>query len=882
MVRKSIRTGVNRSFRPLRRLFLFVSLTSLVFGAVIASMSKSASLQFEDVSTKSSKNGGVGSTVSFSDRLSPPSVAGSSGTNVRPGMERMATKHNLKHTPVFSNVRATGETERLKRKESDIATPQYLLYPWSPYYKLWWGITSAAAIITAFNAPFGVAFTPTGNYTAASSIIEYILLTIFLFDIVIRFNTAFYNMEDRVVSNRKEIAHHYVRNGTFLYDFLGVFPFYFIALACAGEIGSDSKTAFVLGLFRLTLLIRLYRVKQVFDVLSYSSRISLLSLTLIRNLGFGVVWSHFAACVMYFISRLYSNLDNTWIGDTTGLSTIQIYLTSMYWSVVTFATVGYGDWSAVNSAEQVWCILYMLINIVAQAWIIGSITLLVVKNDAKTGLYREALQKLGQYSANHGFDRVFYKRLKTALKLSFESVDIADEDVLMHFPSSVRRRILRRLYMPSLLQTSLMKNVRQQFVDAFLAACSVEVFSPGEELLQRGAVSSDLYLLVNGMVEVLSINNSTIDAKEDYENRSYGGTSLGDSDFYQGGIRVSTHLYPGDFANEISFFTESPQLHTLKAANVARVLTISRSAYKAICDDHPCSAGIVLRNLLTKVQEMVLASGGKLVELTKPLSAIRAGSIFDNPASRNLKNYENDNNDEDDDDDDGDKIMTNISNKAAVASLQELVRMHIEKLKDDLSTRFLFAASRGDITTVSLMCDQGFDPDSTDYDNRTALMVGSMKGQTEVVQKLLEEYKANPNMVDVNGGSALFEAAKNGHDSTMDVLLRNNATLCMNESLAASTLCQLVFDGDALTLRRLLRANINVNAADYDRRTPAHIAAAEGNLVAFKLLVEFGCDLTVKDRWNNSIEDEAKKAADGAKFLEYLCELKGSATLSKK
>jgi ankyrin repeat protein len=152
-------------------------------------------------------------------------------------------------------------------------------------------------------------------------------------------------------------------------------------------------------------------------------------------------------------------------------------------------------------------------------------------------------------------------------------------------------------------------------------------------------------------------------------------------------------------------------------------------------------------------------------------------------------------------------------------------------------------------------------------------MVASMKGQTEVVQKLAEDYKANVNLVDVNGGSALYEAAKHGHDSTMDVLLRYNANLCMSESLAASTLCQLVFDGDALTLRRLLRAHIPVDAADYDRRTAAHIAAAEGNLVAFKLLVEFGCDLTVKDRWNNSIEDEAKKAESGSKLLEFLLDL---------
>jgi ankyrin repeat protein/CRP-like cAMP-binding protein len=796
-------------------------------------------------------------------------------------MERMATKHNLTHAPVFSNVRATGEKDRLKRKDSDIQAPKFILYPWSHYYKMWWGVTGAAAVVTVFNAPFGVAFSPAGDYSNASSIIEYFLVAIFVIDIFVRFNTAFYNMDDQVVSDRKAIAYHYVRNGTFLYDFLGVFPFYIISLAIAGEVGSDSKTALVLGLFRLLILVRIYRIKQLFDVLAYSSKVSLLSLTLVRNLGFSIAWSHFAACTFYFISRLYNNPEDRWIGDTAGLSTMQIYVTSMYWSVVTFATVGYGDWSAVNSAEQVWCIVYMLINIVIQAWIIGSITLLVVKNDAKTGLYRDALQKLGQYSANHGFDHIFYKRLKTALKLSFESVDIADEEVLMHFPSSVRRRILRRLYMPSLLQTSLMKNVRQQFVDSFLAACSVEVFSPGEEIMQRGAVSSDLYLLVNGVVEVLSINNSTVESRDDYENRSYGGTSIGDSEFYQNGLRVSSHCYPGDFLNEISFFTESPQMHSLKASNVARVLTISRSAYKGLCDDHPCSSGIVLQNLLTKVQEMVVASGGELVQLTKPLSAARAGSMFQRPASSKIIDDNDDDIEDDAYDDDGDKAMTKISVKNAVASLQELVRMHIEKLKDDLSTRFLFAASRGDIMTVSLMCDQGFDPDSTDYDNRTALMVGSMKGQTEVVQKLLEEYKANPNLVDVNGGSALYEAAKNGHDDTMEVLIRNGATLCMSESLAASTLCQLVFDGDALTLRRLLRAKVPVNAADYDRRSAAHIAAAEGNLVAFKLLVEFGCDLTVKDRWNNSIEDEATKAADGAKFLEYLRDISVRSPLPK-
>jgi Ion transport protein len=154
-----------------------------------------------------------------------------------------------------------------------------------------------------------------------------------------QFNTAYYDENDHVVTKRRSIAFHYVFYGTFKIDFLGVFPFYIIALACAGSVGEDTKIALVLSLFRLTRLVRLYRVKHVFDVLSYSSKISLLSLTLIRNIGFAISWSHFAACTMYYISRLYSDPENTWIGDTTGQSTVQKYLTSMYWSVTTFATV---------------------------------------------------------------------------------------------------------------------------------------------------------------------------------------------------------------------------------------------------------------------------------------------------------------------------------------------------------------------------------------------------------------------------------------------------------------------------------------------------------------------------------------------------------------
>ena len=76
------------------------------------------------------------------------------------------------------------------------------------------------------------------------------------------------------------------------------------------------------------------------------------------------------------------------------------------------------------------------------------------------------------------------KKLKTQLKLEFNNREIQDEQVLQHFPSAVRRKVLRKLYLRSLLKTKLMRGVRQEFVDSFLTTCSVEIFSPGTCVLR--------------------------------------------------------------------------------------------------------------------------------------------------------------------------------------------------------------------------------------------------------------------------------------------------------------------------------------------------------------------------------------------------------------
>lgn len=96
------------------------------------------------------------------------------------------------------------------------------------------------------------------------------------------------------------------------------------------------------------------------------------------------------------------------------------------------------------------------------------------------------------------------------------------------------------------------------------------------------------------------------------------------------------------------------------------------------------------------------------------------------------------------------------------------------------------------------------------------------------------------------GNSPLLEAVKAGHDSVAALLTANGASLNVED--AGSYLCKVVMESNADLLRRLLANGIDPNSKNYDRRTPLHVAAAEGLHIIATLLIKHGADVLSQDR----------------------------------
>ena len=157
------------------------------------------------------------------------------------------------------------------------------------------------------------------------------------------------------------------------------------------------------------------------------------------------------------------------------------------------------------------------------------------------------------------------------------------------------------------------------------------------------------------------------------------------------------------------------------------------------------------------------------------------------------------------------------------------------------------------------MHKEGCDLDSIDYLGRGILhVIASTPGRAEIARYLCSQ-NINLDLLDNKARTALYLAVESDNFEVAEILASHGASIIADHGRLAKMLCSIGHENDIEKLRFLVKSDTDIDAADYDKRTIGHLAAAEGHWQILEYLANNSkFDFNLVDRWDTSVIDELK------------------------
>lgn len=112
-------------------------------------------------------------------------------------------------------------------------------------------------------------------------------------------------------------------------------------------------------------------------------------------------------------------------GEIGEMSKTTLYLTSFYFIITTFSTVGYGDISANNTYETIFCIVTMIVGVTAFATGTSTLTNLLQTYDTENKQMEDKIDILNRIYKEYYLPLSLYENVKKSIKFQYKN-DIED------------------------------------------------------------------------------------------------------------------------------------------------------------------------------------------------------------------------------------------------------------------------------------------------------------------------------------------------------------------------------------------------------------------------------------------------------------------------
>ncbi|KAL8234928.1 hypothetical protein R6Q59_021028 [Mikania micrantha] len=659
------------------------------------------------------------------------------------------------------------------RSNRRVKLRSFIISPYDRRYRAWETYLVVLVLYTAWVSPFEFGFLKEPRKPL--SVIDNVVNGFFAIDIILTFFLAYLDKSTYLlVDDRKKIAWRYT-SSWLVFDVISVIPSELVRKIFGGGFQTY-------GLFNMCRLWRLRRVSSLFARLEKDRNFNYFWVRCAKLIAVTLFAVHCAGCFYYFLAAHYPNPGKTWIGygnENFEKESLWIrYVTSMYWSITTLTTVGYGDLHAQNRREMVFVICYMLFNLGMTSYLIGNMTNLVVHGTSKTRQFRDTIQAASSFAQRNQLPARLRDQMLAHLCLKFrtDSEGLQQQESLDSLPKAIRSSISHFLFYSLLDKAYLFRGVSNDLLFQLVSEMKAEYFPPKEDVILQNEAPTDFYVLVTGAVELLVVNN--------------------------GAEQVVGEAKAGELCGEIGVLCYRPQLFTVRTKRLSQLLRLNRTTFLNLIQANVGDGTIIMNNLLKHLKDINdPVMEGVLLETEHMLARGR----MDLPLSLCFAALR------------GDDLL-----------LQKLLERGLDPNESDNNgrTALHIAASQGNINCVLLLLDHGADPNSRDSEGNVPLWEAIL-GNHESVTTILKDNGATLFSGDVGQFSCI--AAEQNKLDTLKQIINHGGDITTPKTNGSTALHVAVCEGSIEMVKFLLTQGADIDKTDDHGWTPRDLADQQGH-----------------------------------------------------
>lgn len=418
--------------------------------------------------------------------------------------DRNYVRRGVKHSiPYLSSVERT-KTETQAR---------FVIYASSTLRYYWDVFIFLLMIYVALVSIFLFSFHFNLSHDHVWSVLERILDVIFVFDIILNFFTS-YKVEcfDDGPVTLKQTSLKYL-SSYFLPDLLSTIPWDLVT----GPADNDRPTLlFLVRYLRLLRLVKLprlgraLRVRESFTHIEVKFHIKYGHMKLITLIFTVVIIAHWFACFFYFFGTFPDSTDPDFFTSWTGVDekvpkhTFGRYILSLYFSIYTITTIGYGDVVPGTTLERTYVNVIMFLGAACFAYVISQVSNIFGELHENFALRRRMMDMLTDLTRIQKIPPSLAVEIRQYFHDYFSHKRVTDEKALLDVMSNgLRQRVLRHMYGQYVRGTGILNSVPDHKLNEVY--CNIhEQFKHKEDVLFNvGDLADGLYIVKNGLVSLI-------------------------------------------------------------------------------------------------------------------------------------------------------------------------------------------------------------------------------------------------------------------------------------------------------------------------------------------------------------------------------------------